>query len=316
VAKNPSISSSIFSIRGGSTATATTVAPAASKPKSQQEDLKAYLLQQQLCLQSRSHRLRQALILRGLDAFQVGETDASHKPPKVVDWDCTCSTKDEPRGCLYSHDEAEENVKVLAPRGDMKNSITLKSLNRLRRNDPSKVDPMWHMQFAIMKTWFRPNTKFSLYHFLPMRGTLLAVMLDSPLLLVAAMMTTIVFGVLLTSPLWETLVSFALTSNVLWLQWPNWGRFLHAPLPLKLLLGQMAWKVLVTAFYNIYSYIRLELVEWECNIMERCIPMTIIPKSMMTKEEEEKTEGVDGNAGEMYEEAGGAYDTYDSSDEA
>lgn len=266
-----------YSFRGGATAV-------------KKDDLKAYRLQQQLYLQSRSLLLRQALIDRGLDALQHGETEKTVS--KAVDWDCTIATADDPKVCLYSFD-AEVGAKVVAPI-DTDQWITLTALNRLRRIDPSKVEPLWHGQYSILRTWFRPDSSFSLYNHLTPVGTVLSILLDAPVLLGLALFGTVVAALLLTLPVWERLLSVALTSKILWLQWPNWARFVHAALPLKLLLGQMAWKAIAVAFTNIYNAIRARLIEWECKIWQECIPLTIIPKGMDDREqEEEESFGVD-----------------------
>ncbi|GKY97693.1 hypothetical protein MPSEU_000728000 [Mayamaea pseudoterrestris] len=261
--------SAVSQIRGGST-------KAASASK---DDIKTYRLQQQLCLQTRSFQLRQALVKRGLDALQV---TPEQNTIKVVDWDCALSTEENPMSCAYSFD-AEPGTKVVAPIGsDLRSNtawVTLSSLNRLRRNDPTKVDPLWHSQYAILRTWFRPDSQFSLYNHLTPLGTLLSLLLDAPVVLAAVMAGTIFIALLLTLPLWEKLLSAALTSRFLWIQWPSWGRFVHAALPLKLLLGQMAYKALAVSFYNVYNRIRTQLIEWECQIWQDCIPLTIIPPS-------------------------------------
>jgi hypothetical protein len=255
----------VSNIRGGSTAVA------------KKDDVKAYRLQQQLYLQTRSFQLRQALVQRGMDALQETE---QNNVVKSIDWDCAMSTRENPMSCLYSF-EAEEGTKVIAPIDsplDSSQWVTLSSLNRLRRNDPTKVDVLWHSKYAILRTWFRPDSQYSLYNHLTPMGTLLAVLLDAPLVLAAVMLGTIVTALLVTLPVWEKLVTAVLTSRLLWMQWPSWGRFVHAALPLKLLLGQMAWKALMISFGNLYHRIRTQLVEWECQIWQDCIPLTIMPK--------------------------------------
>jgi hypothetical protein len=214
--------------------------------------------------------------MRGLDALRHGgnsESDSVART-KVVDWDCALSTADRPKSCLYSFD-AEEGAKVIAPI-DTTQWITLTSLNRLRRSDPTKIEPLWHSQYSILSSWFAPESQYSLYSHLSPMGTALSLLLDAPWLLAALIGATITLALLLTLPIWEVVVTTLLTSKFLWLQWPNWGRFVHAALPLKLLLGQMAWKAISVGFQRVYNEIRTVLVEWECRLWQDSIPLTII----------------------------------------
>ena len=269
--------SPLLELRGGSTRAA-------------KDDVHAYRLQQQLYLQSRSLQLRQALIQRGLSALQHQVSDET--TAQISDWDCAVATREHPKSCLYSFD-AEPGSKVVAPI-DTNQWITLSALNRLRRTDPTKVEPLWHSQYAILKTWFHPDSPFSLYTHLNPIGTLLAFLLDAPILLAAAMLLTAATGFLVTLPVWEKFLQMFLTHPLLWLQWPQWGRFVHAALPVKLLLGQMAWKVLAMFFGNLYGRVRDALIEWECQIWEDCIPLTILEdteESMDGDEEDEEGEG-------------------------
>ena len=74
-----------------------------------------------------------------------------------------------------------------------------------------------------------------------------------------------------------------LTSRLVWLQWPNWGRFVHAALPLKLLLGQMAWRVVAVSFARLYQRVRSVLVEWECQMWQESIPLTVLEGEHQTR---------------------------------
>jgi hypothetical protein len=255
-------------LRGGSTRTST------------RDDVQAYRLQQQLLLEARSLTLRQALLHRGLDALGSN----TGKQAKLVDWDCALSTAQNRKSCLYSFD-AEEGSKVIAPI-DTDQWITLGALNRLRRQDPSKVEPLWHSQYAILSAWLHPNSQYSLYTHLSPTGTALSLLLDRPLLLAFAVLGSIILAFLLTFPIWESLLQTFLTSSFLWTNWPQWGRFVHAALPLKLLLGQLAWKFVADAFGRVYGQIRDYLVEWECQMWQDCIPLTILPVELQQDEDD------------------------------
>jgi len=267
-------------LRGGSTKVAEEQeAPAsegatATADDAETDEVRSYRLRQQLHLESRSLQLRQALIGYGLEAFRHGEPDSSKAAPKVVDWDCALSTEEYPKSCLYSFD-AEIGAKVIAPI-DTQQWITLSALNRLRRTDPTKVEPLWHSQYAVLQSWMNPDSSYSLYTHLSPIGTLLSFLLDAPALLGAAMIVVIATALLLTFPIWEVALQQLLTSQFLWMSWPNWARFVHAALPLKLLLGQMGWKFIAVGFGKVYHRIRDQLVECECQMWQNSIPLTIL----------------------------------------
>jgi hypothetical protein len=285
---NSKLGSKLLDIRGGSTkrkvkVSAPAVAPVAdTEPEESEEsilkkkkadELQAYRLQQQLYLQSRSLQLRQALISRGLTALQHGAVEEG-TVSRHADWDCAMATKEHSKSCLYSFD-AEIGSKVVAPIGTDQ-WITLSALNRLRRTDPTKVEPLWHSQYSILKTWLHPSDKYSLYNYLTPAGTLLSFILDTPIVLATCMLIVGLLGLLATLPFWEAVVQTVLMHPLVWTSWPNWGRFVHAALPLKLLLGQLAWRGMATIFFSIYTNIRDRLIEWECQIWEDCMPLTIL----------------------------------------
>jgi hypothetical protein len=281
------LGSKLLDIRGGSTKVAPKVATTASVAdtmdpaeseesllkKKQAAELQAYRLQQQLYLQSRSLQLRQALISRGLTALQHGAVEEG-TVSRHVDWDCAMATPGHSKSCLYSFD-AEMGAKVVAPIGTDQ-WITLSALNRLRRTDPTKVEPLWHSQYSILKTWLHPSDKYSLYNYLTPAGTILSYVLDSPYVLAACMVLTGLIGLLATLPFWEAVIQTVLTHPFIWIQWPQWGRFVHAALPLKLLLGQLAYRGMADIFGKIHGTVRDQLIEWECQMWEECIPLTIL----------------------------------------
>jgi hypothetical protein len=240
--------------------------------------------------------LRQSLIDRGLDALQFTATDKDHAKP--IDWDCAVATAESPKSCLYSFD-AQLGHKVIAPR-DTTQWITLTALNRLRRTDPSKVEPLWHSQYYILQAWFHPNSPHSLYTYLSPRAALLSFVLDVPMVLGAALAVSIGVIFLLTFPIWEVIFTSFLTSSFLWMQWPSWGCFLHAALPLKLLLGQMTWKAVASALARLHGRVRSDLIEMECQLWEDCIPRTIVEETENNVEEEDDEDGIDEDGNEDF----------------
>ena len=159
--------------------------------------------------------------------------------------------------------------------------ITLSALNRLRRTDPTKVEPMWHSQYAILNSWFGDNSEYSLLQHVGIMGFLITLLLDTArgALLKSVLVVGILSVLILFMPMIEFIVNRALVSSMFWLRWPTWGRFVHAALPLKLLLGQLGWKFLASSFGKLESRVRDSIVAMECAILEESIPLTVGPGS-------------------------------------
>lgn len=150
--------------------------------------------------------------------------------------------------CLYSFD-AEPNTKVLSPSGTTQ-FISLSALNRLRRTDPTKVEPMWHSRYSILKSWFSDESEFSILQFVGWKGFLVSsVLLDMGKgMVLRALLSVGVFGILITlMPLLEYLITRILVSSLLWMRWKSWGKIVHAALPLKLLIAQVRYKINLSA---------------------------------------------------------------------
>merc|ERR1711937_893986 len=125
----------------------------------------SYRMKQQVLLQLRATFLSEALAKRGLPIPSLKDvsTPEGKAPPKKVDWDCAVSTEADPKHCLISYDP-EPGSKLVVPM-EMASTdkwITLSALNNLRRNDPSKVQPMWNDQYAILSSWFDTDSRYSL----------------------------------------------------------------------------------------------------------------------------------------------------------
>lgn len=259
-----------ISTRGGSSISAVTA--------SRDDPVRIYRLEQQHLLQLRSTFLSEALAVRGINigpTLTDVATPEGAKPPKEVDWDCHMSTKEDPKSCLYSFD-AEIGTKVICPAGTHQ-YISLKSLNRLRRTDPTKVEPMWHSQYAILKSWFSDESPYSLLQYVGWKGFVVSsLMLDlGGGMFLKGILTLMVLSVILLSmPLIEVVSSRVLTSSILWAKWFSWGRFVHAALPLKILIGQMVWKFSAAAFGQLEGVVRDYVIELECNILEESTPVT------------------------------------------
>jgi len=281
-----SSSSLLSSLRGGSVASTDTDLPDTQQPPPQEEEvedpvkkkeldlLQSYRLQQQMLLQLRGTYLGEALARRGLPIATVADvsTPEGLSPPQSIDWDCALSTESNPMSCLFSFD-AEPGTKVIAPLGST-NWIGLSTLNRLRREDPTKVEPMWHTKYAILKSWFDAESEYSLLQHVGVQGFILNSILQG-IRLQLVLGCTIVFLTVLFLPLLEYMANRFLVSSFFWSQWPKWYRFAHAALPLKIFIGQFTFGYLSKGFTMLTKHVKDILVEMECNLFETCIPLTV-----------------------------------------
>lgn len=137
---------------------------------------------------------------------------------------------------------------------------------------------MWHSQYAILDSWFKDSSQFSLLQFVGWKGFVVSTLLldlGKGMFLRGLLSFGVLSALLLTMPIWECVVSRILTSSLLWMKWMSWGRFVHAALPLKILIGQMVWKSLAGSFGKLEGMVRDSIVELECAILEEHIPVTI-----------------------------------------
>lgn len=284
------------------------------------EALKKYRLQQQHLLQLRSTFLSEALAARGI---KVGPTlvdvatPEGSKPPQETDWDCCMSTVENPKSCLYSFD-AEPNTKVISPIGTDQ-YISLSALNRLRRTDPTKVEPMWHSQYAVLKSWFSDASQYSLLQFVGWKGFIVSTLLldlGKGLFLRGLLAMSVFSTIMLLMPFLEIVVSRFMTSSILWMKWMSWGKFVHAALPLKILIGQMTWKFLAGSFGKLEGVVRDYIVDLECAILEENIPVTIRDEEDV-KEEEDVSDDISDAiiSDDDLDETDASSDEYDFSDD-
>lgn len=242
------------------------------------EKLCKYRTEQQILYQLRSTYLSEMLALRGvpLPTIVSVSTADGDKPPEKVDWDCAMCTEDDPKSCLYSFD-AEPNTKVVAPVGTDQ-WISLSALNRLRRTDPTKVEPMWHSRYSILRSWFSDESEFSMLQHVGVKGFVISsVLLDggNGLVLRSLLIMTVMSAIITLMPLLEFIVQRIIVSAPFWAQWQTWGRIVRAGFPLKLLIGQLAWKGVATAFTKLENDVREYIVDMECDILEESVPLTV-----------------------------------------
>mmetsp|Transcript_19952 Transcript_19952/g.28254 ORF Transcript_19952/g.28254 Transcript_19952/m.28254 type:complete len:373 (+) Transcript_19952:237-1355(+) len=232
---------------------------------------------QQNLMQLRSFVLSEVLAKRGIPMPTLLDVSTAEgdKPPEKVDWDCALSTEEDSKSCLYSFD-AEPNTKVVAPLGTDQ-WITLTALNRLRRTDPTKVEPMWHSQFSILQSWFGDDSEYSILQHVGLKGFLITLLLDSAngALLKALLVMGVLSTLVIVMPVLEFVFNRMLVSGQFWNQWPTWGRIVHAALPLKLLIGQMVWKFMASSFGALETKVRDYIVDLECAMLEESTPLTV-----------------------------------------
>ncbi len=252
--------------------------------------LQSYRMQQQVLLQLRSTYLSEALAKRGLPVPTLSDvaTPDGAIPPQPVDWDCAMATQEDPRSCLYSF-EPQPGTKVVAPLGSQ-DWISLAALNRLRRDDPTKVEPMWHSKYAILNSWFHPESEFSLLQHVGVQGFLLNALLQGVRLQLVLTLSLMVATIIMM-PTLEYFVNRLLVSGFFWIHWHQWYRWVHAALPLKLLMGQVFGKFLLKMFEKLVAVVKDRLVEMECEILEQSIPLTIgVSDILFTKQKAEQIE--------------------------
>lgn len=241
------------------------------------DKLQAYRMKQQVLLQLRATYLSETLAKRGLPlpTIQDVATPDGTTPPQPADWDCALSTKEDPGHCLISY-EPEPGSKLVVP-VDLAHTdkwITLAALNRLRRDDPSKVEPMWNDKYAVLNSWFGPNSRYSLLQHTGPKGILLSTLLDRnrlPLVVGIA----VILVVIQVLPIVEAIVNRLLVSGFLWERWPAWHRYVHVGLPFKLLIVQVTFGQLAKVFSALVVLIKDKLVDMECQILEETIPLTV-----------------------------------------
>ena len=249
------------------------------KRKEEYQKLLKYRTEQQLLYQLRSTYLSEILASRGipnLPTLTSVQTPDNAKLPTKVDWDCALSTVDEPKSCLYSFD-AEVNTKVISPINTQQ-YISLIALNRLRRTDPTKVEPMWHSQYSILNSWFSDSSEYSILQHVGLKGYIISsILLDgmNGMVLRTLLICSILSVLIVCMPLIEYTVQRIIVSAPFWNKWSTWGRILRAGFPLKLLIGQLVWKGVASAFCKVENEVREYIVDMECDILEESVPVTV-----------------------------------------
>jgi len=70
----------------------------------------------------------------------------------------------------------------------------------------------------------------------------------------------------------------------------TWTRIANSALPFKLLIAQVSWKFLAGKFGTLESHIREQIVDYECQILEDCVPLTVTEPDDDDEDEDVDTE--------------------------
>mmetsp|Transcript_14688 Transcript_14688/g.16829 ORF Transcript_14688/g.16829 Transcript_14688/m.16829 type:complete len:458 (+) Transcript_14688:138-1511(+) len=258
------------------------------------DKLLAFRMKQQVLLQLRATALSEALVGRGvpIPSLRSVSTLDGKVPPEKTDWDCALNTEQDPKHCLISY-EPEVGAKLIVPMGlgDTDKWITLREFNRLRRDDPSKVEPMWNDKYAVLSSWFCPNSRYSLLQHVGLKGILLNRLLEGNTLSGVVAMALVVW-IVIFMPVIEYVVGRFLVSGFVWMKWSSWMRFVHVGLPFKLLIAQQLFSQLYKVFAKLVTMVKERLVNLECRILEETIPLTLGVPTILDEMEEEVIENL------------------------
>lgn len=244
----------VAALRGGSTS-----------PEAADDDetttRRAWLLEQVRRRQERVLVLSRSLAERGLP-FADGSAAAAAAGVRTIeapDWVCAVATADRPLPCLIWGD-AEEGCAVVRPRKAAGQWVTLSALNGLRRTEPFKASKLWYDKYVLDLRRFNDDAG-------PVAAALGAV-LDSPRACrLLACAVALAGAAALARPASLLVVQF-LASQLCWKHYGLWSPIVHAPLPLKLLLGRQAWVSAGDAFRALERAVRGVVVDFESRALE------------------------------------------------
>lgn len=254
----------VSALRGGSTfeAEAEEDPEAGGGEADETEARRAWLLEQVRRRQERVLVLSRALAERGLP-FGDGRLAARASGIRIVeapDWVCAVSSPGKPRSCLIWGD-AEDGCAVVRPRkAGAQQWVTLSALNGLRRTEPAKASALWYDKYALDLRRFNAEAG-------PV-AALLGAALDSRRAVRSATWALLaVAAAVLRKPAAFLAVQVA-TSPLAWKHYSLWSPVVHAPLPLKLLLGRQLWVYGVDGFRLAERAIRNAVVILESRALE------------------------------------------------
>jgi len=143
--------------------------------------------------------------------------------------------------------------------------VTLWELNKMRRNEPEKINSLWYDQFLLN------CYTFNLQAGPP--GVLLSLLLDKKWAVRAVLCTLMAVATAVLGKQVHFVVVRLLTSTFFWKQHLNWSRIVYAPLPAKLYFLSIIWRAVVVKYFLLFEeVVRQYLIEMECELLEYSCP--------------------------------------------
>lgn len=133
------------------------------------------------------------------------------------------------------------------------------------------------------------------------KGFFVSSMLDGRMALRSVLIGLIVGIFIVLMPVIEQIVGRVLVSAPFWSQWKTWGRIARAGFPLKLLLGQLAWKGIAGVYLKLEEGVREYFVDLECEILEESVPLTVGVEAESEEVESDGVEGTDSDEEDEYD---------------
>lgn len=133
------------------------------------------------------------------------------------------------------------------------------------------------------------------------KGFFVSSMLDGRMALRSVLIGLIVGIFIVLMPVIEQIVGRVLVSAPFWSQWKTWGRIARAGFPLKLLLGQLAWKGIAGVYLKLEEGVREYFVDLECEILEESVPLTVGVEAESEEVENDGVEGIDSDEEDEYD---------------
>lgn len=133
------------------------------------------------------------------------------------------------------------------------------------------------------------------------KGFFVSSMLDGRMALRSVLIGLIVGIFIVLMPVIEQIVGRVLVSAPFWSQWKTWGRIARAGFPLKLLLGQLAWKGIAGVYLKLEEGVREYFVDLECEILEESVPLTVGVEAESEEVENDGVEGTDSDEEDEYD---------------
>lgn len=181
-------------------------------------------------------------------------------------WLCCQSSTESPCPCLIWL-ETPPGGKALCPANRLGQWVSVKSLNTLRRSNPSQVSELWFGKAVFHFDHFT--------HLLSLKTLLLSAFLDSERALPVGVLGLTSAMVVFSLPaIWEGLMTLT-TSPQIWRLYFLWSRLLYAPLPLKILAAKLGLIGVKISLEGLVNCIRKQLIEVESAWIDHDLPISV-----------------------------------------